>query len=215
MKTLKRWSLLISTVGLIALLVVGAVTFSPALAQGPGGMMGQSDCDEVTSGGHGPGGMMGYGQPGADITPCGFNTMGYGMMGGSMMGGNMMGGGMMSSLSPFFTADPLTLTEASEAVNDYLDGLNDSSLALGEVMVFDNHAYAQIVERETGIGAMEVLVDSATKAVYPEMGPNMMWNLKYGMMVGFGGNGMMGMMGGSFGFNNMDMMGNATTPEIS
>lgn len=52
---------------------------------------------------------------------------------------------------------------------------------------------------------MEVLVDPATQAVYPEMGPNMMWNLKYGMMSGFGGygmmGGMMGMMGNRFGFN--------------
>jgi hypothetical protein len=53
---------------------------------------------------------------------------------------------------------------------------------LGEVMVFDNHSYAQIIETSTGIGAMEVLVDPTTREVYPEHGPNMMWNQKYSPM---------------------------------
>jgi hypothetical protein len=41
---------------------------------------------------------------------------------------------------------------------------------------------------------MEVLVDPVSKTVYPEPGPNMMWNLKYGMMNNGGmmGGGMMG-----------------------
>jgi hypothetical protein len=56
-------------------------------------------------------------------------------------------------------------------------------------MIFDNHAYAQIMESATGIGAMEVLVDPQTLGIYPERGPNMMWNLKYSSMHG---GGMMG-----------------------
>jgi len=69
-------------------------------------------------------------------------------------------------------------------------------------MIFDNHAYAQVIEEDTGIGAMEVLVDPLTLNIYPEFGPNMMWNLKYGMMAGYDGNSMMdgfGMMGRRFG----------------
>ena len=70
-------------------------------------------------------------------------------------------------------------------------------------MIFDNNAYAIIAEESTGIGAFELLVNPVTRAVFPEYGPNMMWNLKYGMMSSFGGNGMMGgfgnMMGGSGG----------------
>jgi hypothetical protein len=118
-----------------------------------------------------------------------------------MMG--MMGSGMMwNSNSPFFAADPLTLAEATEAIESYLTTLNDPNLELHEIMIFDNHAYAEIFEKDTGIGAMELLVDSRTKAVYPEMGPNMMWNLKYGMMSGNNGYGMMGMMRGMMGYAN-------------
>ena len=58
-------------------------------------------------------------------------------------------------------------------------------------MIFDNNAYARITEKSTGIGAMELLVDPASLVVFPEYGPNMMWNLKYGMMSGAG------MMGGT------------------
>jgi hypothetical protein len=65
-------------------------------------------------------------------------------------------------------------------------------------MIFDNHAYAQIVEKDTGTGVLELLVDPTTKAVYPEMGPAMMWNQKYGMMSGYGRYGMMGGMMGGF-----------------
>lgn len=141
----------------------------------------------------GPGWMMGQTQGLTSTTPFGP---------GGMMGG-MMGGMLTNSNSPFFTAKPLTLAEATDTLNAYLTDLNDDNLTLGEVMIFDNHAYAQIIEKDSGIGVMEVLVDPTTKAVVPEMGPNMMWNLKYGMMSGFGGYGMMGMMMGGSG----NMMG--------
>ena len=36
---------------------------------------------------------------------------------------------------------------------------------------------------------MELLVGKNTGAVYPEPGPNMMWNTKYGMMTGGSGGG--------------------------
>ena len=226
MKTLKRWFLVVTGIGLVALLLVGTATFAPVFAQGPGGMMGQNNHDGVMLGGYGPG-MMGYNRSYTGPMPfapgmmggCEFGgirggMMNGGMMGGGMMHGGMMGGGMMGNLSPLFTPDPLTLAEATEAVNTYLTGLNDSNLAVGEVMIFDNHAYAQIVAEETGIGVMEVLVDPVTQAIYPEMGPNMMWNLKYGMMTDSGSNGMMDMMGGGqFGAN--PMMGNAGQAEIS
>ena len=82
------------------------------------------------------------------------------------------------------------MDEATQAVEGYLSRLGNADLALREVMIFDNQAYAEIYEKSTGIGAMELLVDPVTKAVYPEYGPNMMWNTKYGHMGG--GYGMMG-----------------------
>lgn len=151
--------------------------------------------------------MMGYGQESAGMRPYGmmggnyadtdeYGYYGPGMMGRGMMGGGMMGGYDNSGLRP---DEPITIEQAEQAVQEYLDQLGDPNLQLAEVMIFDNHAYAEIVEQDTGIGAMEVLVDPVSQAVYPEPGPNMMWNLKYGMMAGYGETGMFGgMMGRSF-----------------
>jgi len=132
----------------------------------------------------------------------------YGVTGGSMMyPGEMHGlmGGFGSSAIADVT--PLALDETEAILEECLNELSTEDLILGEIMIFDNHAYAEIMEQDTGLGAMEVLVDPVTKSVYPEPGPNMMWNLKYspmegrGLMGGFGniphGYGMGGMMGGS------------------
>jgi hypothetical protein len=49
------------------------------------------------------------------------------------------------------------------------------------MMEFEYNFYAIARETDTGIGAMELLVNKWNGAVTPEMGPNMMWNAKYGM----------------------------------
>ncbi len=121
----------------------------------------------------------------------------HGMMdgsgyGGGMMGGSGYGGGMMGSQMFWVprgsnaNAEPITFEAVEERVEATLDGRED--LAIAEIMIFDNHAYVEIIEANTGIGAMELLVDPQTLIVYPEHGPNMMWNTKYGMH----GGGMMG-----------------------
>lgn len=185
--SLKKWKPFLIGSTLVVLILTMALVAFPALAQGPGGMMGRGGMmggyDYNNNNGYGPGWMMDNAQEYTGM-PCGY---GYGMMGGYGRWGMMW-----NNNSPFFTAEPLTIAQATEAVNAYLADLNDPNLKLGEVMIFDNHAYAQIVEQDTGISAMEVLVDPQTQAVYPEMGPNMMWNLKYGMMSGYGSYGMMG-----------------------
>jgi len=146
-----------------------------------------------------PAGMMGrtLGDHPASVGNYAYGGgMGPGMMGGGMLGTGMMAGGMMGGTS-LYGLEPLTLTEAEEALTDYLASLGNDDLRLGEIMIFDNHAYAEIVEASTGIGALEVLVDPVTRTVYPEHGPNMMWNLKYSPMAGSGMiGGMMGWYGG-------------------
>ena len=57
----------------------------------------------------------------------------------------------------------------------------DQNLKITEIMEFSKNYYVEIAEKDTGIGAMELLVDKSTGSVFPEYGPNMMWNLKYGM----------------------------------
>lgn len=63
----------------------------------------------------------------------------------------------------------------------YLKNYTDD-LQVSEVMEFQNNFYILVKESATGRGAMELLVDPFTGVVSPEIGPNMMWNLKYGHM---------------------------------
>ncbi|MBI2831034.1 MAG: hypothetical protein HYX79_02120 [Chloroflexi bacterium] len=137
---------------------LGAPGYQP---YGPGG------------GGYG-GGMMGGG---------GYGGYGGGMMGGGGMGGGMMGGGGYgggpSNYNP--AAKPLTMDQAADNVRRYL-GNYGGNLVLAEVMDFAWNLYAEVEEKDTGIHAMELLINKSTGQVYPEMGPNVMWNTKYGMM---------------------------------
>ncbi|NIN66928.1 MAG: hypothetical protein GTO63_19980 [Anaerolineae bacterium] len=129
--------------------------------------------------------------------------MGTGMMGGWSGSSGMMGlsrgtcgfqGGSLGG-----SEGALSLSQSAEAVEEYLASLNLPDLAVAEVMEFSNHFYAEVEEESTGVHAMELLVDKDTGAVFPEYGPNMMWNTKYGMHAGSGWSGMMGGMMGGYG----------------
>jgi hypothetical protein len=143
--------------------------------------------------GYGPGMMNGNGN----------NNYGPGMMNAN--GNNSYGPGMMGGAGGKNTnATPLSVDQAKTAATAYIKTLGVDGLDVAEVIVFDNNAYVVVKEMGTGNGAFELLVDPATQNAYPEFGPNMMWNLKYGglnhsQMMG-GSNGMMGgnngMMGG-------------------
>ena len=169
----------------------------------------------------------------------GLGLASYGPVGMMSSGYNMMGGNGVTQAQTYRTGvganrsnvssnvKPLTVDQVKQAVASYLKGLNNPDLELKEIMIFDNNAYARITEKSTGIGAMELLVDPPSLSVYPEYGPNMMWNLKYGHMSGSGmmsggrmmggngtnaGNGMMGgsgMMGGNSAIGGYGMMGGA------
>jgi len=166
--------------------------------------------------------MMGSWNDQAAPSMMGNGQFGPGMMGGGqysgmmgmMMNGGMMSGqygsGMMGSFGGSTNVAPLSIADAETAVTNYLTILNNDNLSLGEIMIFDNHAYAQIIDATSGTGAFEVLVDPVTKNVFPEPGPNMMWNTEYGMMSG-GNFGMMGGMMGEGQYEGMmsgNMMGN-------
>ncbi|MCL5985766.1 MAG: hypothetical protein M1371_04280 [Actinobacteria bacterium] len=113
--------------------------------------------------------------------------MGTGMMGGGM-GPGMMGGGW-GNYNPNTNpdAEPITIDQAADAVRLYLNGYG-GKLFLTEVMNFAWNFYAEVEEEDTGIHAMELLIDKYTGRVFPEIGPNMMWNTKYGHMVSMMGN---------------------------
>ncbi|GAB4282960.1 MAG: hypothetical protein Kow0080_36930 [Candidatus Promineifilaceae bacterium] len=184
------------------LLVLGVVIAIVAIFSG-GVLLGQVNAQ--TGGSNWMSGMM----PGQYGNMMNENQYGPDMM-GMMMNSSMMSGqygdmmSMMSTFSNLNDTEPLTIAEAETAVTDYLTTLNNDNLTLGEIMIFSNHAYAQILDAETGEGAFELLIDPTTRTVFPEPGPNMMWNTEYGMMSG-------GMMGGQYdnmmGNQDGDMMG--------
>jgi len=173
------------TVG-AGLFLAGVYFASARYAYAPYGMMG----------GYGPGAMMG--NPGLNNPNSGPYGYGPGMMGG-MMNGGMMGGPGLGGLG---SAQPISVEDARSAVDSYLAALGNADLAIKEIMIFDNGGYAIIQEESSGTGAFELLVDPAGLSVFPEYGPNMMWNLKYGMNTGYSGGGS-GMMGGMMNGNMM------------
>lgn len=206
------------------LLLVGTLTLGsvalPALAQNPmgGGMMGNSPYGQTYTGTMPYGwGMMGgwpcpggtgylpYGQAYTGTLPYGYGMMG--MM--SMMGGYgyTMPGIPGAWGAPGANAQPISLDQASQAVKQYLAATNNPDLEPTEVMEFTLNFYAEIHEKSTGTGAFELLVDRYTGAIYPEPGPNMMWNAKYGPMAGGGTPGGQGMMGGRGMMGGQGMMG--------
>jgi hypothetical protein len=82
------------------------------------------------------------------------------------------------------------LEQARQSIAATIANSDDTDLELAEMMEFELNFYAIVRESDTGIGAMELLVDKWSGKVRPEYGPNMMWNARYGMHRA--GRGMMG-----------------------
>jgi hypothetical protein len=154
-----------------------------------------------------------YGTPTA--TPYGINSgaiNAYGGFGG-MMGGGMMGRGYTygygvaaggygvdcSGWNGYVGAmtstngTPLIMSAAVNIAQQYVSSLANKDLTVDEVEEYTQNFYVLVKESSTGRGAFELLIDKYTGTAYPEMGPNMIWNTKYGMMSG----GVMGWVTGS------------------
>jgi len=101
------------------------------------------------------------------------------------------------STSTSANGTPLTIEQATQAAQQYVTALNNADLKVGEVEEYANNFYVKVYEESTGNGAFELLVDKYTGNVYPEMGPNRMWNTEYTTETGMRGifNGLCGMVG--------------------
>jgi hypothetical protein len=97
--------------------------------------------------------------------------------------------GDVAGSAPSTDRGTITIEQAQQAIEAYVQNLGYTNLEVHEVMEFEQNFYAIVSEEDTGTGAMELLVDKTTGAVGPETGPNMMWNARYGM---HGRGGMMG-----------------------
>jgi hypothetical protein len=93
----------------------------------------------------------------------------------------------------FLSVRSIKLETAEKIAGRYLESLGDVDLAIGEIMEFEYNHYVVYYEKSSGIGAFEMLIDKESGRIFPEYGPNMMWNLKYGHSGMMGGpRGMMG-----------------------
>jgi len=128
-------------------------------------------------------GMMGQGMMGMQGMG---QMMGQGMM-GQMMGNQTSGMGFMGMMN-IQTVQPLTIDNVKKAAQDFVKSLNNPNLAIKDIMEFEKNFYFIVYEKDTGIGAFEMLVWKDTAGsmmagiMHPEPGPNMMWNTKYSMM---------------------------------
>lgn len=97
-------------------------------------------------------------------------------------------GGMMGRIFGGGSGD-IGMDRAAQIARGAAASYPGASLAADEVIEFTNNYYASIRETNTGVGALEILIDRSSGQVMREPGPDMMWNTKYSMMRG-------GMMGG-------------------
>lgn len=106
-----------------------------------------------------------------------------------------LGAASCSAGTGFPGGGAISIDQAQESVQAFLNSTGDQDLKIDELMEFQDNFYALIKEKSTGIGAFELLVSKGNGSVGFEPGPNMMWNTRYSPMTG----GMMGRMrGGPF-----------------
>ncbi len=90
-----------------------------------------------------------------------------------------------STLYPNTQTTSLTINQAVQIAQLYINSLNNPDLIVEEVEEFTANFYVLVKEKSTGFGAFELLIDKTTGTITPEMGPNMMWNTKYTFNSGY------------------------------
>jgi hypothetical protein len=130
--------------------------------------------------------IIGVGAIGAALL-LGVAGIATGRIAGWSMGvpGGMMGRVFSSG------ANDIGMDRAVKLAQNTAASYSGGSLTADEVIEFSSNYYASIREKDSGIGAFEILIDRTTGSVIREPGPDMMWNAKYSAMRG----GMMGSFG--------------------
>lgn len=148
---------------IIGLLVLAVIVFLAFLAFRP--MMYNSS--SYNSGGYQ------YGQMGPGM----MNNPGYNYSSGYGMMGNMMTGNMMALYYP--ESRPITQDEAIKTMQSFAQQYGPN-MEVEDFMTFSSNYYGVIKDNNSSQYLAEVLVDRYSGYAYPEPGPNMMWNTRYG-----------------------------------
>jgi len=197
---MKTWKII--TIATVAVAVAAVMLISSVSAMGPGGNSPYGGFGGMMSrggmmGGYGYG--YGYSSPYATqpSTPTAPATQYYQPVYPFQFGGGCMGrigwGDSAYSTAPYiYTGAQLNITTAKTIAQNYVASLGNPDLTVKQVEEYSANFYVQVNEKSTGNGAFELLINKYTGSIYPEMGPNMIWNTKYGMMRS-------GILGGIFG----------------
>lgn len=148
---------------IIGLLVLAVIVFLAFLAFRP--MMYNSS--SYNSGGYQ------YGQMGPGM----MNNPGYNYSSGYGMMGNMMTGNMMALYYP--GSRPITQDEAIKTMRSFAQQYGPN-MEVEDFMTFSSNYYGVVKDANSSQDLAEVLVDRYSGYAYPEPGPNMMWNTRYG-----------------------------------
>ncbi len=117
-----------------------------------------------------------FGWPGRGINPYENQPGNRGRWG---MGPGMNGGRYFGV--PDVEGERITLDTALKAAQDYT-AEQGKNLRVAEIMEFSENFYAVVVETDSGKGAFELLIHPVSGRVTLEIGPNLIWNTKYGHM---------------------------------
>ena len=196
---MKRMYLIVISIVLAVLLGLGACApgwgqLQPGgMMSGQGGMMGSQGGMMGDQGGmmSSQGGMMSS-QGGMMSDQGGMMSGQGGMMGGmpmmggmSMMdsGGMMSGMPMMGGMMGYYSGviAPLSHGNAKVIADQYLASVNNPELEIDEFEEYSHNFYVSIIEKSTGRGAAEVIIDRYNGSLQLEP-QSMMWNSRYGMM---------------------------------
>lgn len=109
--------------------------------------------------------------PGMMYNQSGNYGYGPGMM------GSMMAGNMMAIYYP--ESKPITQDAALKNMENFTRQYG-SNTEVDDVMTFSNNYYAVVKDAASDQNIAEILVDRYSGSAYPEPGPNMMWNTRYG-----------------------------------
>lgn len=89
------------------------------------------------------------------------------------------------SRDEFNNKEKLSVDQIKQYINDYLTEYTED-LEIADIFIYkDSDYYISIIEKDTGRGAMEVMINPYTGEIYPEHSAKMMWNEKYNMHGGY------------------------------
>jgi hypothetical protein len=112
---------------------------------------------------------------------------GWGMGPGMMWGYGGNGPGGWGNYPYDYSGRKIKEHELRQIAQNYLRSTGDPDLTFTGYIEYGPGYAIGFKEKSSGLHAFEIYINKINESVYPEMGPYMMWNLKYGHMMMMGG----------------------------